>query len=243
MSLDPHSGPGPEHLARTRDPRWTLGFNRTECFAEPTAQASRRHRFAARSTVFNEGDDAHAVYLIIEGGALMYRIMPDGRRQIIELLGPGDVFGMTTSGRHDACVEALGPTRVTSYDQRTLDDYCVVQQLFTERMQAKICQLHDHAVLLGRKSAMERVATFLLLLVSGRAATDHVDRGDAGAARFDMVLTRQEIADYLGLTPETVSRAFSQLRRDGIVAYDRSEEITIAQIGRLRRASGDAGHA
>jgi CRP-like cAMP-binding protein len=239
MSLDPRSEFDHDRIPPKHDASWTLGFSRTGAFPEPEGKPTRHMDFESRSTVIDEGDEAKSVFLITEGAVMLSKLLPDGRRQIIELLGPGDVFGMTCTRVHDACAETLSPTRVVAYDRRHLDDSPALQQLMHERMRSQICALHDHAVLLGRKSASERVATFLMRLLPGRGGIDclgHSEKRDE--ARVRVPLTRQEIADYLGLTLETVSRAFSQLKRDGILSYGRNNEVAIMNVCRLCRRTG-----
>jgi CRP-like cAMP-binding protein len=238
MSLDPRSEFDRDRVPPKHDASWTLGFSRTGAFQEPDTKPARHFDYESRSTIIDEGDDAKSVFLITEGAVMLSKLLPDGRRQIIELLGPGDVFGLTCTNVHDACAETLSPTRVVAYDRRHLDDSPALQQLMHERMRAQICALHDHAMLLGRKSAAERVATFLIRLLPGRGGVDCVGAGKRDEARVRIPLTRQEIADYLGLTLETVSRAFSQLKRDGILAYGRNNEVTISNVCSLCHRTG-----
>lgn len=227
-----------DRIPPKHDAAWTLGFSREGSFCEPEAKGSRHLDFDARDMVIDEGDEARSVYLIIEGAVMLSKLLPDGRRQIIELIGPGDVFGITSTRVHDVCAETLSPTRIVAYDRKRVDETPALQQLITERMRAQICHLHDHAVLLGRKSAQERVATFLMRLVPGRGGIDCIGSGKGNVAHVHVQLTRQEIADYLGLTLETVSRSFSQLKREGFLAYGRNNDITITNVCRLCRVTG-----
>jgi CRP-like cAMP-binding protein len=210
---------------------------RSRC-AEPATKATRHLTVAPRSTVFDEGEDAASIYFVVEGAVLLSKLLPDGRRQIIECLGPGDMFGMTSTTRHDVCAETLLRTRLASYDRRCISESYALQVLVAERLRAQICHLHDHALLLGRKSALERVATFLMSLVLRR---DGLDRTliATNIAQVCVPLRRQDIADYLGLSLETVSRAFSQLRRDGLLAYVRSDAVTINDVSHMRRLCGE----
>lgn len=242
MSLDIH--PASDHLDHDRvppkhDARWTLGFSRDGSVNAPVERASRHLEFEQRATIIDEGDDARSVYVILEGAVMLSKLLPDGRRQIIELLGPGDVFGITTTGAHDCCAEALRPTRLVAYDRHAVDASPALQMMIAERMKAQLCAMHDHAVLLGRKSAIERVATFLMRIVPGRGGAGclgRTKRDDQASIRVP--LTRQEIADYLGLTLETVSRAFSHLKRDGLLVYGRQDEVTICNVCKLCQHTG-----
>lgn len=220
------------------DARWTLGICRHDRAEEPADRPGRHLDFDARATVIDEGDDARALYVILEGAVMLSKLLPDGRRQIIELLGSGDVFGLTTTRRHDVSAETLTPAKIVSYDRPTVEGSPAVQAMIAERMKAQMCALHDHAVLLGRKSAIERVATFLMRLVPDRGGQGCIGPVAKDQASVRVPLTRQEIADYLGLTLETVSRAFSHLRREGLLIYGRHDEVMIANVCKLCRVTG-----
>ncbi len=220
------------------DARWTLGISREGRADEPADRPGRHLDFDARATVIDEGDDARATYVILEGAVMLSKLLPDGRRQIIELLGSGDVFGLTTTRQHDVCAETLTPAKIVAYDRATVEGSPAVQAMIADRMKAQMCALHDHAVLLGRKSAIERVATFLMRLVPGRGGQGCMGPRSVDQVNVRVQLTRQEIADYLGLTLETVSRAFSHLRREGLLVYGRHDEVMIANVCKLCRVTG-----
>jgi CRP-like cAMP-binding protein len=109
----------------------------------------------------------------------------------------------------------------------------------SSQLYLQICSLHEHTLLLGRKSAMERMTSFLMRWVPGRGGyrcpglADVTDRAD-----FRLATSRQEIADYLGLTIETVSRALTKLRRRGILSISKLDNICIHDICRLCRMTG-----
>lgn len=222
------------------DARWTLGFSRTGMVEDLDARG-RHLTYGARETILDEGDQARSVNRILEGAVMLSKLLPDGRRQIIELLGPGDIFGITTTRAYDVSVEALTPVRLVAYERSVVETNPALQAMVTNSLRAQMCALHDHAVLLGRKSAIERVATFLMRLVPNRGGEGCAGPG-RGAGRdqvnVKVPLTRQEIADYLGLTLETVSRAFSHLKRDGLLVYGRHDEVMIANVCKLCRATG-----
>jgi CRP-like cAMP-binding protein len=241
MSLDARTG-DLDRLPPKHDARWTLGISRDRASLDAADRGGRSLDLETRGSLFDEGDTARNVYLILEGAVMLSKLLPDGRRQIIELLGPGDVCGLTTTGIHDVNAETLRPTRVLVYDRQAVEANMGLQLMIVERMKSQICALHDHAVLLGRKSAQERVATFLMRLIPGRGGMGCIGPG-ARDGRADKVtvtvpLTRQEIADYLGLTLETVSRAFSQLKREGLLDYGRQDDVTISNVCRLCHITG-----
>lgn len=218
------------------DAGWNISFEAND---ETRPAGARVLSYRSRALIVDEGDKASAVYEVVEGGVLLFKLLPDGRRQIIEVLGVGDVFGLAPNGVSDVAAEALTEARVAIYEKRMVDADQQLRDRVFARLRAQMCALHDHALLLGRKSAHERVATFIMRLVPGRGG--HACAGPRAGKDdvcVDLPMTRQEIADYLGLTIETVSRAFSALKRDGVIAYDRQDTVTIGSICRLCRLTG-----
>jgi CRP-like cAMP-binding protein len=109
----------------------------------------------------------------------------------------------------------------------------------TARLHAQFCAMHDHAMLLGRKSALERIASFIMHCVPGRGGFNCPGpRGEDDSADILLGMTRQEIADFLGLTIETVSRAFSELQRRRIVMIDRREHLHVNDVCKMCRLTG-----
>jgi CRP-like cAMP-binding protein len=222
------------------DAGWSIRFDSDE--AAPTGGRVVSHR--ARSPIVDEGDASSSIYEIVEGGVMVFKLLPDGRRQIIEVLGVGDVFGLATTSVSDVSAETLTPVRVVVFDRRMVENDGALRDRLFNRLRSQICALHDHALLLGRKSAQERVATFIMRLVPGRGGVACAgprlsgETGRDDRTRVGLAMTRQEIADYLGLTIETVSRAFSALRREGIIAYEKQDEVRIENVCRLCHLTG-----
>ena len=179
-------------------------------------------RYGQHDTVFFEGDQADSMCQVVEGAVMLYKLLPDGRRQVVELLGPGDIFGFAQGQYRDTSAETLNVTRVRFYDRRHADRSCSFQRVLARQMLAQLEAMHEHAVLLGRMSAMERVARFLLRLAA------HVTEETDDPSVIRLAMTRQEIADYLGLTIETVSRSFSELRRRGVIVLEKQDRVRIA---------------
>jgi CRP/FNR family transcriptional regulator, anaerobic regulatory protein len=145
----------------------------------------------------------------------LYKLLPDGRRQIVGFALPGDFLGMNISGRHNFSADAIGAVTVCQFAKapfgRFIEDRLHLLRRINELAIRELNQARDHMVLLGRRSADEKVAAFLLgwreRLVSLKAASDTVP----------LPMSRQDIADYLGLTIETVSRTFTKLERHGVI--------------------------
>jgi len=176
---------------------------------------SRHARFAPCETVFAEEEITTSFYNLLEGVMRLYKLLPDGRRQIVGFALPGDFLGMTTSGRNTFSADAINAVEVCRFSkasfQRFAEDKPHLLHRINEFAIRELAQAREHMVLLGRRSAEEKVATFL---VSWR---DRVARQNATSATLPLPMSRQDIADYLGLTIETVSRTFTKLERDGVI--------------------------
>jgi CRP/FNR family transcriptional regulator len=205
---------------------------------EPEGQ---RLRFAPHSLIFLEGDRADRMFQVVGGVVMLYKLLADGRRQVVELLGSGDVFGFAHQPVHNCSAESLGPVIITAYHRSAFDTSPALVRTLNRCLQDQMRALHDHAMLLGRKTALERVASFLLRCLPNRDGPDcSGPQSVDDRAEIHLAMTRQEIADYLGLTIETVSRAFSELRRRGVLATDRPEEVRINSVCRVCSLTG--GH-
>ena len=157
-----------------------------------------------------------------------YKLLSDGRRQIGAFHLPGDVFGLESGTNHRLAAEAIVDTTVRLVKRRSLDqaagtDVNVARKLWTMTA-GDLRHAEDHMLLLGRKSAMERVASFLL----------EMDRRLAITGMMALPMCRRDIGDYLGLTLETVSRALSQLHGEGVLGFSGARQIVLRNRQRLR---------
>jgi len=171
--------------------------------------------FVSCATVFGQEDTTTSVYNLLKGVMRLYKLLPDGRRQIIGFALPGDFLGMGTSARHSFSADAIGAVAVCRFSKtsfaRFIEDKPHLLRRINELAIRELSQAQDHMVLLGRRSAEEKVATFLL---SWRDRLVQL-RGPANTVPLPM--NRQDIADFLGLTIETVSRTFTKLERDRVI--------------------------
>lgn len=227
--------------------RFADGFRRdvTEVDERPRRETSEgpramRQRHGSHAILFMEDDKAEKIYEVVDGAVMLYKLLPDGRRQVVELVGPGEFFGISSLDVHDCSAETLSPTTLSAYDRAQVEQSSMLQKQVTTCLTRKLLAMHDHAVTLGRKSALERVTTFLMRFVPNRGGYGCVGRmnGKADEAVVHLAMTRQEIADYLGLTIETVSRAFSELRRRGAIVIDRQDEVRITDVCGLCHLTG-----
>lgn len=220
------------------DAAWTIGVAARPAQDAPV-KGARELSFVERETLCEEGARADQIFMIAQGAVMLSKLLPDGRRQIIELLGAGDVFGLSNTSLYDATAESLTPVRAFLYEKRAYEGSPELQRVVAQRMTSQLCAMHDHAMLLGRKTAAERVASFLMGLIPNRGGHGCQGPNAQGDTRHVSIpMTRQEIADYLGLTLETVSRAFSQLKKDGIVQASRHDELAVTNVCRLCHLTG-----
>lgn len=199
----------------------------------------REVHFAGRVIVFLEGAEADSIYQLVDGAVMLYKLMPDGRRQIVELLGPGNVFGFSPAALHECSAETLVASTCIAFKRSDLERSPALMKSVAEHVQAQLCAMHDHAILLGRKTALERIATFLMRCVPGRGGHHclaPIPNQESAGVQLNM--TRHEIADYLGLTIETVSRCLSKLKRRGAIAIDKPEEIVVNDVCCMCRLTG-----
>jgi len=179
-------------------------------------QLIRRVHFSTCQTVFGQEDMSLPLFSLVDGVIRLYKDLPDGRRQIVAFALPGDLLGMTTADRHGVSADTIGPVTVCRiarlpFSRFSADKLNLLRRI-NELVVRELNRARDHMVLLGRRSAEEKVATFLV---------DWRDRLAELREIADIVplpMSRQDIADYLGLTIETVSRTFTKLERDGVIA-------------------------
>ena len=193
----------------------------------------------AHQILFHEDDRADHVYAVSKGQVMLYRLLADGRRQVVDILGAGDLFGLSMTGLYDCSAEALTDCDLRIIDRREIDRSNELQGHVNRCLMTRIEALHSHAVLLGRKSASERVASFLMRFVQGRGEVGCAGPSSGGDAKVVVLrMTRQEIADYLGLTIETVSRVLSDMKRRGVISIEKNDRIRLADVCRVCRLTG-----
>jgi CRP-like cAMP-binding protein len=197
------------------------------------------HGLAEHVHVFREGDEARRIYQLVNGAVMLYKLLPDGRRQIVELIGAGGVFGISSLPIYECSAETLVASQAISYDYAMVQRSRELSDRLNARLHAQFCAMHDHAMLLGRKSALERIASFIMHCVPGRGGFNCPGpRHGDDSADIQLGMTRQEIADFLGLTIETVSRALSELQRRRVVMIDKRESLHVNDVCKTCRLTG-----
>jgi len=175
----------------------------------------RHVHFQSCETVFAQEEMTTSFYNLLDGVMRLYKLLPDGRRQIVGFALPGDFLGMTATARHSVSADAIGAVAICRFSRASFARFvadkphllCRINELAVR----ELSQAQDHMVLLGRRSAEEKVATFLI------GWRDRLTRHSDLAKTVPLPMSRQDIADYLGLTIETVSRTFTKLERDGVI--------------------------
>ncbi|MGB0697584.1 MAG: cyclic nucleotide-binding domain-containing protein [Rhodospirillaceae bacterium] len=189
-------------------------------------------RFDAHETLFDEGDAAPYVYTPINGTVKIYKLMADGRRQVTGFLFKGDLFGLSSDGRYPYTAEAINSVTLCRFPTAKLEQLYpispVLERMVLQRALKRIDEFHDQMLLLGRKSASEKIASFLLAL-SQRAA----ERGEAETP-VQVPMSRADIADYLGLTIETVSRTLTKFKSSGLIVLPNAASVALQDPLRLR---------
>ena len=184
-------------------------------------------KFGPNEEIFGEGEPAEYVYKVIKGAVRTYKILSDGRRQIGGFYLPGDIFGLEIGKEHqfsaeaikDVTVRVVRRSAIVSLAERDCD---AARELwsFTGR---ELNRVQEHLLLLV-KSAQQRVASFLLEMSARLAAIDAIE----------LPMSRQDIADYLGLTIETVSRTMTQLASEQAIGLPSARRIVLRNCGALR---------
>jgi CRP/FNR family nitrogen fixation transcriptional regulator len=184
--------------------------------------------FAQDRDIYSEGDTADVFFKLVSGVVRTCKFLSDGRRQIDSFYVAGEVFGLEAGDAHGLCAEAVSDCTVISYRRRGLEalaanDQTLSRQLFSHAMR-NLARAQEHSLSLGRRNAVEKVAAFLVDLFEN-APDDTV---------IILAMTRQDIADYLGLTMETVSRTLSQLERDAFIELTTARQIRMKDHAALR---------
>ncbi|MEO1138196.1 MAG: helix-turn-helix domain-containing protein [Pseudomonadota bacterium] len=178
----------------------------------------------AGSYLFFEGDEVKWLYQVLSGVLRLTRLLEDGRRQVIAFGYPGDIVGFPSDGQHHTDCDALVDARLQPYRRSVLENGESDPALHKQLLQAalrEISAMQDHFLMLGRKSAAEKVASFLSVL------SDRFGRDVNHCRQVELPMSRVDIADFLGLTTETVSRTFTQLRKSKIIAIENVHTIIV----------------
>jgi CRP/FNR family transcriptional regulator, anaerobic regulatory protein len=204
------------------------------------AKASLR-RVEAKEFVFAEGDPATHLYQVETGAVALYKVLCDGRRQVLGFAYPGDFIGLGAQGEYVINAQAIKPTRLrclplSALSQIARQDPRLGFRLY-EALASELAATRELLLTTGQRSASERLIAFLLAL------SRRNERKGQDAKVFDLPMTRTDIADFLGLTIETVSRTFTKLRMLGLIELPQASRVRLLDIERLRGVEGSDAEA
>lgn len=197
--------------------------------------------YAAGQTIAIRGEPLETVASIVRGTATLTRSIEDGRTQLVGLLLPSDFIGRP--GRSEAQYDVTAVTELTlcCFHRKPFEELLEAMPHVRERLLEmaldELDAARDWMLLLGRKTARERIASLLALIVKRSIRPDGGIMGDKG--RVELPITRETMANYLGLTIETVSRQLTRLRKDGIIQLEGKRTILIPDFGALLAETGD----
>ncbi|PWC27010.1 helix-turn-helix domain-containing protein [Teichococcus aestuarii] len=196
----------------------------------------RPGRLLRGAEIYAEGSKIRQFYKVVSGAVRVCRVLPDARRFIAQFALPGEVFGLDGVEEHRFSAEAITEVVLIAFARKDIDAYMDEEPLAAQSWQAftleKLAAAQDRSILLGCRSATERVAHFLLDLAA---------RSCPGRPSVDLPMSRYDIADYLGLTAETVSRVLTALRKSGMIAIEDNHTLHILERERLTEVADLSG--
>jgi CRP/FNR family nitrogen fixation transcriptional regulator len=224
------------HLPRPANAAWpVLGKAQSGSLAAADEDLNVLHRFGSKlhfgrgETIFNEGDAADYAYKVVSGAVRLCKHLSDGRRQISQFLFPGEFFSFMELSEHSFTAEAVNDVIVICYPQRQIErlgeERLSLRKRFAALLTRRVRDTQNHLVMLGRQTAKERVASFLVHVI------EHTGAEEDGL--IEMPMSRQDIADYLGLTIETVCRVLSTMKREGLIGIPNLHQLVIKNVDAL----------
>ncbi|MGE0407650.1 MAG: helix-turn-helix domain-containing protein [Amphiplicatus sp.] len=195
------------------------------------ASIGHLRRLKAGETLFAEGDEASFCYQVASGFIKQYATLEDGRRQVSDFDSVGEFFGMSDSDQHLQTAEAVTDSAIRCYPKdalyRMINSSIELSRFFHDALVARLQKAREGMMILGRLNAAERVAHFLLRLSK-----------DATSRDIHLPMSRQDIADYLGLTVETVCRVLAQLKAEGVIRLQSARQMTVCDRAKLASLAG-----
>jgi len=199
------------------------------------SKVSFEKKYVDKQNIFFQNDPSAHLFNITEGNVKIYQLLDDGRIQIIGFLYPGDFFGTYRNNKYNYSAEAIGDLRTCVFDQKTLDKYMdqnpVLAKELINQTSYELTLAQDRMTVMGRLNAIEKIANFLINISNQRK------RIGWPSNPISLSMTRQDIADYLGLTIETVSREISKLKSSNIIKIISSKQLFINDFEKLGQIS------
>ncbi len=222
----------PDKRSKCADKNISLCARLTSHQRDEMSAFSTFKKYSAGQLIFTEGKPSTHLGTVISGIVKIYKLLDDGRQQIVALAFPGDMLGNIMDAEYNYFAEAVDETQVCLYQTSWINSFAennsALYLSILDKTNRQLNKSHDWLLLLGRKTAKEKLATFLMLLA--------VNDGDDAvpALTFKVPLKRQEIADFLGLTIETISRTFSNLKNKQVVREQAGHILTITDYSTLK---------
>tara|TARA_B100000586_G_scaffold61121_1_gene42196 strand:+ start:285 stop:899 length:615 start_codon:yes stop_codon:yes gene_type:complete len=199
---------------------------------EKFSKISSEKNYTNKENIFIQNDPAKHLFNITEGNVKIYQLLDDGRIQIIGFLYPGDFFGSYKNNKYNYSAESIGDLKTCVFDQKILEQYLdenpVLAKELLNQTSFELTVAQDRITVLGKLSAIERISTFLTNISEQRKRIGWQNNP------ISLPMTRQDIADYLGLTIETVSREFSNLKSSNLIKVISSKQIYLPNIDALK---------
>lgn len=233
-------------LSRRPSHRQRSGVTVRDAEARPPLAGDQSHqlltpigrvsRYARHQTIFNEGDAARFQYRVLAGAVALSKFRCNGRRQIVEFLFAGDLFGFECGKEHSKTAESVCDAAVVRYPRARFDrlseDHPAVREEVEANLHRELRAAQDHMMMLGRETAIERMASFLLAM--------SVRQRVRGRGALPLPMDRRDIADFLGLTIETVCRTLTDLVRAGLIEVPDRHAIAVRNRAKLELAACSA---
>jgi CRP/FNR family transcriptional regulator, anaerobic regulatory protein len=198
-------------------------------------------RHDAGHTLFHEDGRADTLFNVTSGTIKLYKLLPDGRRQITGFLLPGDFLGLSVNDTYAYTAEAVTPVTLCRFPRRRmealLDEFPKMQRRLFSMASNELAAAQDQMLLLGRKTAKEKICSFLLLLSQRAQRRGYKDNP------VHVPMSRADIADYLGLTTETVSRTFTQLKTSRVITLLEGNKVKLNDADHLNDLADGSGTA
>ena len=212
------------------------------------AQIAHRKKISAGQTIISDEEPVDFFANVISGAVKLTKTLPDGRQQIVGLLFAPDFLGRAYSKNNPYPAEAATDVEICTFPnaafERLVGEYPGLQQRLFQHSLDELDAAREWMLLLGRKTAEEKVASFLYMLARRSMMTGCVHKGAPGTAAFELPLTRSDMADYLGLTIETVSRQLTRLKTSNVIRLNTNRLIMVPDLDRLAHSAGQdsSGH-
>jgi len=201
----------------------------------------RKRKFEMGENLITEGERTTYIYDILDGTVALARNGRDGRRQILAFMSSRQFIGASSTEYYPNLVTALTPVVAMSYPRTALEKALVATPAFASEFRLILTRIlesaHDHVYTVGQRSAVERIASFLLYLRANQARFASAGPRDK-SEHITLPMTRLDIADFLGLTIETVSRAFSALKKAKVISFVDSHSCELLDMDKIRDLGG-----